>query len=190
MRSMLAALEEVTRRERGRCEFETIDTFVLIRVYPLTVTMPTALIERIKQAAHEQECTCLNLRKATRAVTQLYDEALRSAGLRVTQFSLLAMTKAQEPVTVTKLAEALVMDRTTLTRNLKLLEKQNLVRIAPGVDRREHKISLTATGTRTLAAAFPLWETAQARLADGLGPDRLQRLLTDLSAAVALKRAR
>lgn len=134
-------------------------------------------------------CVCFNLRKAARAVTQLYDEKLRPTGLRTTQLSVLAVTEKLGPLTVSRLAEATVTDRTTLTRNLKLLEEQGLVRITPGADRRERQVGLTERGRRALAEAYPLWKGVQAEVAKGLGPDRMERLLTDLSAAVALTRA-
>ena len=88
------------------------------------------------ELAHCTSCACFSLRKVTRAVTQLYDEMLRPAGLRGTQFSLLVAVQMAGPVGVTRLAELTVMDRTTLTRNLELLQKQGLIEIAAGADRR------------------------------------------------------
>src|SRR5688572_31775668 len=81
-----------------------------------------------------QCCTCFNLRKAARAVTQLYDDILRPSGLRATQFSLLMLIRGAGRLQLTELAEAAVMDRTTLKRNLALLEREGLVRIEPGDD--------------------------------------------------------
>ena len=86
----------------------------------------------------------LKVRKAARAVTKLYEEVLRPIGLRATQFSLLMATRVMGPVTVVKLAQVTVMDRTTLTRNLQILEKRGLIAIKPGEDRREREINLTA----------------------------------------------
>ncbi|MFQ5520815.1 MAG: MarR family winged helix-turn-helix transcriptional regulator [Candidatus Methylomirabilia bacterium] len=131
-------------------------------------------------------CACANLRRAARAVTQLYDEALRPTGLRVTQLTLLVAARRLEPVTVTRLAEATVMDRTTLTRDLKPLEREGFIRIEPGGDRRVREVTLTDQGRKALARALPLWEKAQSRVATGLGQARLRRLLSDLSATVAL----
>ncbi len=134
-------------------------------------------------------CACFNIRKAARAVTQLYDEGLRPTGLRATQFSILAVTGACGPVTVSRLAEETVTDRTTLTRNLKLLVQQRLVRITAGDDRREREVTLTDHGRAALAQAYPLWRKVQSQVAQGLGPERLQRLLSDLRDTVALTRA-
>jgi len=133
-------------------------------------------------------CACFNVRKTARVITQLYDEVLRPTGLRVTQFSLLMATKGLGPVAVTRLAKMGVMDRTTLTRNLRPLEKQGFIRIAAGEDRRERQVTLTPRGQQALAKAFPLWEKAQARVAEGFGPERLQRLYTELADLRAISR--
>jgi len=130
-------------------------------------------------------CACFNLRKATRAVTQLYDDALRPAGLRCTQFSLLTLLKASGTVSMTRLAEDAVMDRTTLARNLEVLQRDGLVRIRPGEDARVREIELTRAGVARLEEAFPLWREAQRTVRKGLGPGRLSRLLADLSLAVS-----
>jgi DNA-binding MarR family transcriptional regulator len=130
------------------------------------------------------DCTCFNLRKAARAVTQLYDEALRPSGLRVTQFSLLSVIAALGTVSITALAEEAVMDRTTLTRNLKLLEQEGLIRIEPGADARVHEVSLTPAAQPRLAGAHRHWRKAQAHMIDALGVDQVKRLLRDLSAAI------
>lgn len=137
------------------------------------------------KAAALQSCTCFNLRKAARAVTQLYDDFLRPANLRATQFSLLGVIQGMGPVSISELADAAVMDRTTLKRNLELLEREGLVRIRPGEDARVREVSLTNAAQERLAAAFPLWERAQAHVAGRLGTARTDRFLSDLSAAVA-----
>lgn len=135
------------------------------------------------------ECVCFNIRKAARAITQLYDDVFRPTGLRATQLSILAVTNQVGPMTVTRLAQATVTDRTTLTRNLKLLAEHKLVRIAAGDDRREREVTLTDRGRAALARAYPLWKDVQSQVAQGLGPERFRRLLSDLRDAVALTRA-
>ena len=135
------------------------------------------------------ECVCFNIRKAARAITQLYDDVFRPTGLRATQLSILAVTNRLGPITVTRLAEATVTDRTTLTRNLRLLAQQRLVRITAGNDRREREVTLTDRGRAALAQAYPLWRKIQSEVAQGLGPERLQRLLSDLRETVTLTRA-
>ncbi|MFB3143323.1 MAG: MarR family winged helix-turn-helix transcriptional regulator [Candidatus Methylomirabilales bacterium] len=133
-------------------------------------------------------CACFNVRKAARAITQLYDDVLRPSGLRVTQFSILAVTRRLGSVTVTRLAEETVTDRTTLTRNLKVLSQQKLVRIVPGDDRREREVSLTDRGRAALAQAYPMWKDVQAQVAQRLGRERFRRMLSDLGETVALTR--
>jgi DNA-binding MarR family transcriptional regulator len=135
-----------------------------------------------------QTCACYKVRKAARAVTKIYEKVLRPIGLRATQFSLLMATRVMGPVTVVKLAQVMVMDRTTLTRNLQLLETRGLITIKPGEDRREREVNLTAEGMEVLAKAVPLWEEAQERVREGLGEERLQNLLGDLSEMISLTR--
>ncbi len=133
-------------------------------------------------------CACGNIRQAARAVTQLYDEALRPTGLRATQFGILAATMVMGPLTVTKLAEVTVTDRTTLTRNLKLLAKKGLIRIQRGNDGREREVSLTERGREALAQAYPFWQKAQAHVVKGLGEERWKSLREGLSAVVSVAR--
>lgn len=142
-----------------------------------------------KFAEEAPVCACFNIRKAARAITQLYDDMLRPSGLRVTQFSILAVTRRLGPVTVSRLADETVTDRTTLTRNLKLLAQQKLIRVAPGQDRREREVTLTDRGRAALAQAYPLWKDVQAQVAEGLGAERFRRLLSDLRATVAVARS-
>jgi DNA-binding MarR family transcriptional regulator len=128
---------------------------------------------------------CFNLRKAARAVTQVYDETLQPTGLRTTQHSLLQVLEIAGTVSVSRLAELAVMDRTTLARNLDLLKRERLVRIRPGADARVREVSLTDAAHQRLAAALPYWEKAQARLTGKLGAGLSKQLLSDLTAAVS-----
>jgi DNA-binding MarR family transcriptional regulator len=133
-----------------------------------------------------KSCACANLRGAARAVTRFYDDILRPSGLQVTQFTLLVRIALAGPAPITQLAEGLVMDRTTLTRNHKPLEKQGLIRVAVGEDQRLRLVSLTEQGQQALARALPLWEQAQAQAVNTLGAERFQALLGDLSAIASL----
>lgn len=129
-------------------------------------------------------CTCFNLRKAARAVTQVYDEALKPSGLRATQFSLLRVVENIGPSGIAELARALVTDRTTLTRNLKPLLDQKLLQVVDSADRRQRPIALTSRGRDRLAQALPPWREVQARFARGFGHSRWEGLLRDLDEAV------
>jgi DNA-binding MarR family transcriptional regulator len=124
-------------------------------------------IKATKQVA--AYCACFNLRKATRAVTQLYDKALAPSTLRVTQFTLLVALSRTEQLTLSQVAEHLVMDRTTLARNLTPLERDGLVTIRRGPDRRERYMHLTLRGHRALEQALPLWRQAQAQVERSVG---------------------
>ncbi len=97
---------------------------------------------------------------------------------------VLGATGMLGPLTINRLAEAIVMDRTTLTRNLRPLEKQGLLRIRSGKDRREREVSITKRGQVILAKGYPLWKKAQGKVVKGLGQQRVNRLLKDLSAVV------
>lgn len=135
------------------------------------------------------DCTCNNLRKAARAVTQYYDEVLRPSGVRATQFSLLSAIKQFGTVSIGALAEESVMDRTTLTRNLKLLEDEGLVTIAPGADARVREVSLTPAALEKLAVATRYWRKAQAEMATRMGTEGIRHLLRALSGAVEATRS-
>jgi DNA-binding MarR family transcriptional regulator len=129
-------------------------------------------------------CACFNIRKAARVVTQLYDDILRPSGLRTTQLTLLMLLRGHGPMSINGLASAAVTDRTTLTRNLAVLEGQELVRIRSGDDARVRVAELTEHGDEAIDRAFPLWQRAQALMTDRLGHDGLARLLSEISAAV------
>jgi DNA-binding MarR family transcriptional regulator len=133
----------------------------------------------------EQTCAVFNLRKASRTVTQLYEEIMKPSGLLPTQFTLLVVTRALGPVAISRMAEALVMDRTTLTRDLQPLEREGLLSVSPGkADQRSREVSLTSNGLKQLEQALPLWQEAQRRVRRALGVNRLDRMLGDLNAVV------
>ncbi|GMR18193.1 MAG: MarR family transcriptional regulator [Gammaproteobacteria bacterium] len=131
-------------------------------------------------------CIHFNLRKAMRAVTQHYDTILQPVGLRGTQFSILSMVSALGQVSITDLADRMVIDRTTLTRNLKPLVTANLLEIYPGEDRRVKVVKLTPVGRRTLKKASPYWEEAQSSMLSHLGKKRARILLEDLTMATSI----
>ena len=135
-----------------------------------------------------RSCACFNLRKAARAITQLYDENLRSNALTGAQFTLLMAARGVGPVPISKLAKGAVLDRTTLTRNLKVLEKKGLIRMEIGFDRRAREVSLTDLGQEALIDAIPLWARAQARVKEGLGEEGMNSLLKYLAKLVSLAR--
>jgi DNA-binding MarR family transcriptional regulator len=114
-------------------------------------------------------CHCTTLRKATRRVTAIYDAALEPVGINVGQFSLLRNIARRAPISLTDLGMVMVLDRSTIGRNTKVLERMGLVQTVSGQDNREALLVLTDTGRNTIDRATPLWETAQKNISDKLG---------------------
>lgn len=130
-------------------------------------------------------CNCLALRQASRYVTGMYDQVLSEAGLRVTQFSILYTLLGLGPMTVNQMSTQLVMDRTTLTRNLKPLERDALVTTGPSEhDKRERVIGLTPAGKAKVKAVLPLWRRAQQAFEQNFGSERAVELRALLRAVV------
>jgi DNA-binding MarR family transcriptional regulator len=131
-------------------------------------------------------CACTSFRKASRAVTQLFDEALQPSGLRSTQLILLLEIVIIEPATVPRLARKLVMDPSTVTRNLQPLVKRGIIASVAGD--RNQTFRLTALGHETLERAVPLWERTQTAFVERIGAERWQAMLRDLADAVSAAR--
>jgi DNA-binding MarR family transcriptional regulator len=126
-------------------------------------------------------CFGFNLRKAARAVSQVYDTMLEPAGLKGTQFSLLLAASIAVQAPVGQLAEILVMDRTTLTRNLQPLISRGFVELVPGADKRMKLVKLTRSGRHVLEQARPLWREAQAAIKAGIGAETHNQILNNLA---------
>ena len=114
-------------------------------------------------------CACQNLRRATRAVTRIYDQELRKAGLEITQFGLLTALATTGEANQKRLSAGFAMNSTTLTRTLGLMLKQGWIRVWRGEDRRERMFKLTPAGKRKMAEAQPHWEQAERILRQQLG---------------------
>ncbi|MEN5143048.1 MarR family winged helix-turn-helix transcriptional regulator [Pseudomonas juntendi] len=130
------------------------------------------------------ECICTHLRRAARGVSRHYDEALAGFGVNVAQFSLLRHLQRLDRPSITTLAEAMGLERSTLGRNLRVLEAEGLVALAGGDDLRNRVVLLTDAGVQLLQAAHPAWEKAQVELVARLGEgqrDELVRLLDQLA---------
>ncbi|HKF63415.1 MAG TPA: MarR family transcriptional regulator [Dongiaceae bacterium] len=133
-----------------------------------------------------QECNCLAVRSAARHMTQFYDQLLAPTGLRATQFSILAALGETAPLTINGLAKVMVMDRTTLGRNVLPLERDGLIRIAPAAgDRRAKELHLTKAGVKRFQEALKAWSTAQVRFEERFGPKRSAELRALMRAVVA-----
>jgi DNA-binding MarR family transcriptional regulator len=119
------------------------------------------------------QCACSKLRRSARIVTSIYDEALAPSGLTVAQFALLRMLERVGPCSLSALAEAAALDRTTLNRNLRPLEQAKLVASAGCTeDQRARIIRLSDEGAAAIRAAEPHWRAAQARIDAALGGER------------------
>ena len=132
------------------------------------------------------QCACFNTRKAARAVTRFYDDMLAPSGLKATQLTMLGAISISGPTRMSELADMLALDKTTLTRNLTLLEAGGLIAIAAGADRRERVVAHTRAGTDAVDRALPRWREAQRRMIEHLGEARWRRLLADLAEIDAL----
>ena len=134
-----------------------------------------------------KDCNCLSLRQAMRHVTQFYDRILVAAGLRTTQFSILIKLQRLGPTSINGLAEALVMDRTTLGRNIQPLEREGLVAVRQGrTDRRSKELDVTDKGAARIKDAMHAWAEAQSRFESVFGAERssdLRALLRAVSVA-------
>jgi DNA-binding MarR family transcriptional regulator len=115
----------------------------------------------------------MNFRRASRAITRIYDQALEPSGLKVTQFSLLMNIDAYGPLNITALAKLVTLDRTTLVRNLKPLESAEMIVNAPSDDPRERQVSLTKQGRLVITKALPQWKGAQRKIKETVGPENL-----------------
>lgn len=129
----------------------------------------------------DSECVCFNLRKAARVVTRIYDDAFRPTGLKSTQMPLLVAAAEMGPATVNSLAEAVVMDRTSLTRNLKFMKKIGLLKVQVGNDQRERLIMITEKGRALVVRVYPLWNKVQSRIKRSMGEKSVNQLLKDLT---------
>jgi DNA-binding MarR family transcriptional regulator len=122
-------------------------------------------------------CMCASFRRTSRALTQLYEQALRPLGLRATQFTILQVLALAEEVTQGQLGEMLAMDSTSLTRTLAIMVRQGWIAERRGEDRRERRLRLSGAGEAQLSLALPVWEKVQSRLRGQLGAQAWKNLL-------------
>jgi len=120
---------------------------------------------------------CSNFRRTSRALTQLYENALRPLGLRATQFTILQALSLAGEVTQSRLGEILALDSTTLTRTLRIMRRQGWIEERRGEDRRERWLHLAKPGETQLKRAVPVWEKVQSRLRHQLGDKAWKSLM-------------
>jgi len=121
-------------------------------------------------------CHCTHLKTATRKMAAIYDVALAPFGINIAQFSLLRNIARRQPVSLTELARAQELDRSTMGRNIRVLEKLGLAATGRGEDQRESVVTITDQGLATLQASEPVWESCQEDIAQRIGAERLQML--------------
>jgi DNA-binding MarR family transcriptional regulator len=120
----------------------------------------------------DDTCLCTGLRQAAHAITQIYDAALAPSGLKITMFRVIRrLSEAGEP-TISELAKIVGLDRSSLGRNLKVLERDRLVTFLGGTDERSKVVQLTARGRKALEIALPLWRGVQKRMRSTLGGEK------------------
>jgi DNA-binding MarR family transcriptional regulator len=125
-------------------------------------------------------CASFHLRRTARAVTRMYDAALQDTGIRSTQFSILVGIAKHQPVAIGALAEVLILDATTLTRSLRLLEKEGLITISERSTMRQRFLSMTAKGERALERSVVVWRKAHERFLVTVGPEYWNELRKEL----------
>jgi DNA-binding MarR family transcriptional regulator len=135
----------------------------------------------LEQGMSADSCTCGELRKAARAITLLYDNAFKSSGLLSTQFNVLDVICNSNLIRISDLAEKQGMDRTTLTRNLSVLERQGFIKISSGEDHRTRIVTATKKGRTAVAKAIPLWIEVQRKVKQQMGEDVWLNLIQNLS---------
>lgn len=123
-------------------------------------------------------CLCTRLRRASRNLTRIYDDALEHVGINVAQYSLLKNLQRLDQPSITDLAEALGLDRSTLGRNLRVLEGRGLVRMGEGEDQRNRLVALTASGKACVEQALQAWESVQERMVEHMGNERRDALMS------------
>lgn len=132
-------------------------------------------------------CLCTQLRRAARGVTKRYDDALAGAGLTTAQFSLLRHLDRLESPSITDLAAAMGLERSTLGRNVRVLEGQGLLELGNAVDQRNRLVSMTALGRARLDDAVHAWNDAQLQLTQKFGSEKRAALIALLDELHALE---
>jgi DNA-binding MarR family transcriptional regulator len=134
----------------------------------------------LEQGMSGSSCTCGELRKAARAITLLYDNALKSSGLLSTQLNVLDVICNSDSTKISDLSGKQGMDRTTLTRNLSVLERQGFIKISPGRDHRTRIVTATQKGHNAVAKALPLWNEVQDKVKQQMGENSWRELMQNL----------
>lgn len=140
---------------------------------------------KINQFANASPCICFNLRKAARAITQIYDHMFRDIGLTASQISILTSLHMIGSMSVSELSQAMATDRTTITRNLKPLHRDGLIKIKVGADKRSRLIHITEKGNNLCERAYAIFKEFQQKLSQKIGKERMEQMCRELNETVA-----
>lgn len=136
-------------------------------------------MQEVEEAA--RTCVCQNLRRTSRAITQFYDRLLAPSGINSTQLALLRTISIRNSSTISEISREMYMDRTTLTRSLELLKRQDFIRIESSSDKRKRIVTITSKGKAKMDKAFPLWEKAQSIIMEKFGKVNWKEIKMGLS---------
>jgi DNA-binding MarR family transcriptional regulator len=171
-KGVLAAIKQLDQNERWQ--------------YFPTSAYTHSMTEQLDMSAAEN-CVCFNLRWVTRAVTQFYDAEMRRHGIRPTQGSILASLQAKDSWNMAELSDWLGMERTTLVRNLRPLQRDGFVKTIGGGRGNRVEVMITTKGRKQIEKLTPAWKSAQNAVVKTLGKKRWSTILSDLeTAALAL----
>ncbi len=140
-----------------------------------------------EKSAPVSQCSCNRLRRTARHISRRYDSALKETGLKISQYSILANVARSSGMSITDLANKIVLDRTTLTRNLKPLEKSGYISIVAGADARSRAVEITASGQALYERARPLWRDAEVAFREELGAIEANSLYELLDKVLAVR---
>ena len=162
--------------------FASVDNFTF------AVYMHIEMTKKLDLSAMEN-CVCFNLRWVTRAVTQFYDAEMRRHGIRPTQGTILLALNAKESWNMAELSDCLGLERTTLVRNLRPLQRDGFVEVVGGGRGNRVELSITTKGRKQIEKLTPAWKSAQSAVVKTLGETRWSAILSDLeTAALALNK--
>lgn len=138
------------------------------------------MMEDINNDGYKLKCTCRNIRMTARVTTQYFDKIFLKAGMKAAQFALLSDISSHGTISINELADILLMDQTTVTRNIENLRKLNYVHVEQGRDLRKKYVSISKIGHAKLQEALPLWVEAQKFLIREIGEEKYEDFLNTL----------
>ncbi|MDA1349002.1 MAG: MarR family winged helix-turn-helix transcriptional regulator [Chloroflexi bacterium] len=169
---------------------KAVSTTIITCIYSFWARSPLVSDSTFLAKSREfaAQCPAFHLRKVARAVTRVFDDMLQPCGIRATQLHILNSVLLADPPTITHVADNLVMDRTTLTRNLQPLDRLGLLTVAPGEDRRTRVLQVTVEGKQVMAEAFAIMEDAREQMERFIGQATVDGLHEHLAKVLEVAR--